>query len=78
MIVNGNSPRREEKVFDNFRHLPGALTRMKERKEHMEGKIASTLYIDLQAQVPAAFCPRCKGALYRPSLLCLRCGEGER
>lgn len=51
---------------------------MKERKEHMEGKIVSTLYIDLQAQVPAAFCPRCKGALYRPSLLCLRCGEGER
>jgi hypothetical protein len=34
-----------------------------------------TLYIDEQAIPPAAFCPVCHGALYRPSLRCLRCGD---
>ncbi len=31
------------------------------------------LYIDDQTQPPAAFCPQCLGALYGPSLVCLRC-----
>lgn len=35
--------------------------------------IESTLYIDIQAQKPAAFCPRCCGERYAPSLICLRC-----
>ena len=33
----------------------------------------STLYSDPQAARPAAFCPHCGGALYIPSLLCIRC-----
>ena len=36
-------------------------------------EIQGTLYTDLQAQVPAGYCPRCGGAVYRPSLACLRC-----
>ena len=35
--------------------------------------IEPTLYIDLQAQIPASYCPRCGGARYAPSLICLRC-----
>ena len=27
----------------------------------------------VQAKAPAAFCPKCHGALYAPSFLCLRC-----
>ena len=41
----------------------------------MQVNIEPTLYIDRQAQSPAAFCPRCRGALYAPGLYCLRCGE---
>ena len=41
----------------------------------MQVNTEPTLYIDTQAQIPAAFCPRCKGALYLPSLRCIRCGE---
>lgn len=41
----------------------------------MQNNIEPTLYIDTQAQVPADFCPRCRGALYRPGLYCLRCGD---
>ena len=43
----------------------------------MQTDYESTLYIDEQAAAPAGFCPVCLGALYRPSLVCLRCGEGE-
>ena len=39
----------------------------------MSPKIESMLYFDPQAQPPAAFCPRCKGELYRPGMGCLRC-----
>ena len=39
----------------------------------MENIIESTLYIDLQAQKPVAFCPVCRGELYSPDGLCLRC-----
>ncbi len=35
--------------------------------------IEPTLYIDPQTQPPAAFCPVCGGALYAPSLRCIRC-----
>ena len=36
-------------------------------------EIQGTLYTDPQAQVPDGYCPRCGGAVYRPSLYCLRC-----
>ena len=36
-------------------------------------EIQGTLYTDPQAQVPAGYCPRCGGAVYQPSLTCLRC-----
>ena len=36
-------------------------------------QIEKILYIDRQAEVPAGYCPHCKGALYAPSLICLRC-----
>ena len=39
----------------------------------MEPKIEPMLYIDIQATVPAGFCPRCGGAVYKPGLQCLRC-----
>ena len=39
----------------------------------MHREIEPTLYIDLQAQIPAGYCPVCGGALFRPSLECLRC-----
>ena len=42
----------------------------------MSTKIESVLYIDIQTQPPAGFCPECGGELYAPSLICLRC-EGE-
>lgn len=35
--------------------------------------IEKDLYIDPQAVRAAAFCADCGGALYLPSLLCLRC-----
>jgi len=35
--------------------------------------IEGGLYIDLQARIPAHYCPRCGGACYRPGLICLRC-----
>ena len=41
----------------------------------MHKKIEGVLYIDPQQQIPADYCPICKGALYLPSLRCLRCGE---
>lgn len=37
--------------------------------------IESNLYTDPQAVRPAAYCPRCGGALYPPSLECIRCGR---
>lgn len=39
----------------------------------MKKQIDQTLYIDLQAAVPAGICHICGGALYAPSRLCLRC-----
>ena len=39
----------------------------------MTQKIEPTLYVDAQATIPAGYCPACGGALYRPSLLCIRC-----
>jgi hypothetical protein len=39
----------------------------------MNSRIEQVLYIDPQAAVPAAYCPTCGGALYRPGLHCLRC-----
>ena len=39
----------------------------------MSIKIEPTLYIDPQNKKPAAFCPKCGGELYAPSLVCLRC-----
>ena len=41
----------------------------------MNPRIEATLYIDPQAAVPAGFCPRCGGAVYKPSLYCLRCDQ---
>ena len=35
--------------------------------------IEPVLYIDTQAQIPAAYCENCGGALYRPGLICIRC-----
>ena len=35
--------------------------------------IEGSLYIDIQAQIPACFCPRCGGERYAPSLICSRC-----
>ena len=42
----------------------------------MEG-IQGNLYIDPQDQVPAGYCPHCGGALYAPSLICIRCERGR-
>jgi uncharacterized OB-fold protein len=36
-------------------------------------KIMGTLYVDEQDEVPAGYCEICGGALYRPSLICIRC-----
>ena len=36
----------------------------------------STIYIDLQAQVPADFCPICGCERYLPGLHCVRCEGG--
>ena len=41
----------------------------------MREKIESVLYIDPQQAVPAGYCPVCRGALYLPGMICLRCGE---
>ncbi len=41
----------------------------------MKDVLESILYIDPQAQVPAGYCADCGGALYSPSLVCLRCGR---
>ncbi len=35
--------------------------------------IEPTLYIDLQAAIPACFCEICGGACYPPGFHCLRC-----
>lgn len=35
--------------------------------------IEQTLFIDPQAQIPAAYCPVCGGERYAPSLVCSRC-----
>ena len=43
------------------------------RRKVMSTKIESVLYIDIQSQRPAAFCPVCGTELYAPSLICLRC-----
>ena len=39
----------------------------------MNVTIEQSLYTDPQAAVPAAYCPRCGGALWLPSLRCIRC-----
>lgn len=39
----------------------------------MTEQIEMMLYIDPQDQKPAAFCPRCGGERYWPSLICSRC-----
>lgn len=39
----------------------------------MKITIEPTLYLDPQAVKPAGYCPVCGGALYNPSLVCLRC-----
>jgi len=39
--------------------------------------IESILYIDPQAVPPGGYCPVCGGALYLPSLYCIRCGRDE-
>lgn len=39
----------------------------------MVSTIEGSLYIDIQAQKPAAFCPHCGGERYAPSLICSRC-----
>ena len=39
--------------------------------------IEQTLFMDIQAQVPAAFCPVCGGELYAASLICARCERRE-
>lgn len=44
---------------------------------NMETQVEQTLYVDPQAEVPAGYCPRCGGELYRPGLWCVRCGEAE-
>lgn len=41
----------------------------------MRKKIENVLYIDPQQMNPAGYCPVCRGTLYKPSLICLRCGE---
>lgn len=35
--------------------------------------IEPTLYIDIQGERPASFCPVCGGERYRPGEVCLRC-----
>jgi uncharacterized OB-fold protein len=35
--------------------------------------IQPVLYIDVQGEIPAAYCEECGGALYRPGLVCIRC-----
>lgn len=39
----------------------------------MKITIESTLYIDLQMQRPAGFCPECGTEVYAPGCHCLRC-----
>lgn len=39
----------------------------------MTNLIRQNLYLDPQDQVPACKCPRCGGAQYAPSLICIRC-----
>lgn len=43
----------------------------------MDPMVEQQLYIDIQAAVPAGYCQLCGGALYAPSLYCLRCGRDE-
>ena len=59
-------------VFDIF-CIPNCYERMMPLRTQVE----QILYIDEQAQIPAGYCPRCHGALYAPSCICLRCGEDE-
>ncbi len=35
--------------------------------------IQGSLFIDEQDQGPAGYCEKCGGALYAPSLACIRC-----
>lgn len=41
----------------------------------MATSIEQSLYDDPQAAIPAGYCDKCGGALYRPGLHCLRCEE---
>ena len=40
-------------------------------------QIDKTLFFDPQTVPEAGFCEVCGGALYAPSLVCLRCGRRE-
>ena len=37
--------------------------------------IDGMLFLDEQSAVPACYCKRCGGAVYAPSLRCIRCEE---
>ena len=39
--------------------------------------IQPVLYIDVQGEIPAAYCEECGGALYRPGLVCIRCQRDQ-
>ena len=43
----------------------------------MKQSIEQILYIDPQAKRPDGFCPCCGGALWLPSLRCIRCGKED-
>lgn len=44
----------------------------------MKITIEPMLYLDPQAEKEAGYCEICGGALYRPSLICLRCERREQ
>jgi uncharacterized OB-fold protein len=43
----------------------------------MAYSIQPVLYIDTQGEIPAGYCEKCGGALYRESLRCIRCRQEE-
>ena len=62
-----------EIVGQNRKSNPISENFYQERMMHAVIFIEKTLYIDPQAARPAAYCDDCGGALYLPSLMCLRC-----
>ena len=42
----------------------------------MNRDVVPNLYMDIQDQPAADFCPLCGGELYLPGLTCLRCEGG--